>query len=489
MQISHQIKKNTLWSILDLGIYPVMMIIATPIFIKNLGYEQYGIWMLASTVNQFIFVLNFGLGDSTIKIISANRALNKDSLISSYINTNWSQAIIVCLLSSIFGCIISLTPLVEYWFHVPNHLQYIAKTVLFLAFTSAGIKFCEMVLLSVFKGYERFDTSSQLSLLSRNSVIIINIILVVLGYSLLEVFLSIVIVNVINVLIQLTTLSKKYPTLKFIPKLSLKLQFIDKDQFWYWLQSVIGLIGFLSDKLLVGYFTNLKTLGLYSIASLIGSQIHNALISFASFMFPKVAYEKSLNNNTIQLYYNSRFIINTTGWFLIILLLFSGDYIFNLWLGKVKFIESIDYIKLYLVYIACLISTIIPYQFINASDKLFYNTIFECLLRSAHLISMLIGFYFLKVEGLIIGLIISTVIIIFLQYYYFHKYIFRINSFSKSLTTILALLSFIPFILKLSFIFKIIGALFLLFTIYLFYYKLTNFRLRNNNIDYEKKIT
>ena len=72
--VSGQLIKNTFWSLLDVGLYPLLMLVATPLFISNMGLEQYGIWMMATTVNQFMNVLNFGLGDSTIHAIATSRA-------------------------------------------------------------------------------------------------------------------------------------------------------------------------------------------------------------------------------------------------------------------------------------------------------------------------------------------------------------------------------------------------------------------------------
>ena len=66
----------------------------------------------------------------------------------------------------------------------------------------------ELVLLSVFKGFERFDYSARLSLISRNSMILISIILVIMGCELVNVFLGIVIINLCNVLLQLATVKK-----------------------------------------------------------------------------------------------------------------------------------------------------------------------------------------------------------------------------------------------------------------------------------------
>jgi O-antigen/teichoic acid export membrane protein len=479
MLITGQLKKNTIWSMLDLGIYPVMMILATPVFIKHLGYEQYGVWMMVSTINQFMYVLNFGLGDSTIKIISVNRAFENTSLIAAGINRNWSQALLISLISVILGIAVSWSGMIEYWFHIPEHLIDSTRLVLILAFISTGVKFCEMVLLSILKGYERFDISAQMSLVSKNTVVLASVFLALYGYPLYIIFSATVMINVANILAQLIVIKKRLPFLNFMPSSIKGKTIAGKDQFWYWLQSVIGLIGFLSDRIVVGYFTNLKILGLYSLASLIGSQIHNALTALGAFMFPKVAYEHSLKKDTLQMYYNSRFVINGSGWLIILVLTVSGDLIFKLWLGEEKFNHSIGYINLYLGYIAFLLLTIIPYQFINASHQPFYNSVFEGVLRTCHLIAMPLGFYWFGISGLLWGLICSTGLIMIVQYYFFHKHFFNIVSLPASLKVVVPSLCFIPFMLHDELWLKITACVFLALSIYLFYYKPTSFKPGN----------
>lgn len=479
MLIAGQLKKNTIWSLSDLGIYPVMMILATPVFIKHLGYEQYGVWMMVSTINQFMYVLNFGLGDSTIKIISGSRAFENTSFIASGVNRNWSQALLIGLISVVLGIVVAWSGVADYWFHIPEHLIDSTRLVLVLAFMSTGVKFCEMVLLSILKGYERFDISAQLSLVSKNTVVLASILLALLDYPLYSIFFATVLINVANILIQLIVIKKQFSFLNFMPS-SIKGNAIEgKDQFWYWLQSVIGLIGFLSDRLVVGYFTNLKILGLYSLASLIGSQIHNALTALGAFMFPKVAYEQSLKKDTLHIYYNSRFVINASGWFIIMVLLLSGDLVFKLWLGEEKFNGSIAYINLYLGYIAFLLLTIIPYQFINASHQPFYNSLFEGVLRTCHLIAMPLGYYYFGITGLLWGLIVSTGLIMVFQYYFFYKQFFNMASFIQSLKVIVPSLCFIPFMLHGNVWLKIAACIFLVLSVYLFYYKPTSFKPGN----------
>ncbi len=468
---STQLVKNTFWSLLDVGLYPLLMLLATPLFIHHMGLEQYGIWMMATTVNQFMNVLNFGLGDSTIHAIATNRAENNTSKIVEQVAKNWSLAITISTLASLLGVGIAFSGLVQYWFHVPLVEQLDSKFVLCLAFGSTAIKFMELVLLSVFKGFERFDYSARLSLISRNSMILMSIALVVLGCELAVVFLGIVIINLCNVLLQLLTVKKLFSFLQFKPSFRFQYKFENTHHYWYWLQSLIGMFGFLSDRLIVGYFTNIKVLGLYATASLIGSQLHNALVALGTFLFPKVAYEKKLNTNLLPLYYNSRFIIASLGWIITYSVLLVSPFVFKWWLGEEVYVLSETYIHMYLVFIAFMTLTIIPYQFINGSEVLYYNTWFELGLRCSHILSMLIGFYANGISGLLWGLITATAINIPIQYYYFHRHFFEWKSLLKSCVIILPPISFVLFLMVTGILIKSVCILLFIVSLFFIYFK------------------
>ena len=153
------------------------------------------------------------------------------------------------------------------------------------------------------------------------------------------------------------------PTFIFLRE---KLEFLNYN-FWYWLQSVVALLGFMADKLVVAYFTDVKTMGYYSIGSLIGTQIHNFFLAFGGFIFPRVSFKLAANASIEHLYFLSRAIVALLGWSIIGFLILFGDIIFKLWLGYDTFINSIYFIKLYLVFEAGMLLIIVPFYFINSS--------------------------------------------------------------------------------------------------------------------------
>ncbi len=281
------------------------------------------------------------------------------------------------------------------------------------------MKFTELVLLGVFKGYERFDIASRLSLLSRCSVVLVNMLIVAAGGTLETVFTGTVIVNIINLLIQLIAIRRRLPHIRLTPALP---HFTGiGSHFWYWLQSVIALLGFLSDKFLVAHFFDLKTLGYYSLGSLIMIQVHNMMLAFGSFLFPKVSFRLQNNQDTGYMFNLAAAAIHTFGWLVLIGLLCIGPWAFRWWLGEETYMAASTFINLFLVYGSVILLIIVPYHFLNGTPQVKLNSLFEFVLRTSHVVAMLIGYKIGGSQGLIWGLIIATFINIPFQYTVFFK--------------------------------------------------------------------
>jgi O-antigen/teichoic acid export membrane protein len=435
-----QFFKNSVWTFFELALFPLLMIVATPIFIRHLGIEQYGLWMLITTITLSFNILNIGVGDTNIRLISKYRAQDDQGLIKRVYRYNFSFSLFLCALSCLLGVAFYYTHFISF-FYKGHDFDY-AGNILLLASVSTGIKFVEISTLSVFKAFERFDLNSKLLMISKNTVVIASIFLAAAGYDLYVIFCATILINVINVLIQLFILNAYNAQLVTWPKLTFFKEKLDdlNYNFWYWLQSSIALGGFLADKLVVAMFTDVRTFGYYSIASLVGTHIHNFFLSFGSFIFPRVSYKLAANSEIAPLYYVSRGIVSITGWLIIAFLIVFGDFIFKLWLGAETFSHSIFYIKLYLVFEACMLLIIVPFYFINGTKLLRLNSLFEISMRGSHLIAIFVGYYLAGVNGVLYGLIFSTLANIPLQYYLFHKQIMLLEQTFESIKVLIPLL-------------------------------------------------
>ena len=82
--------RNSLWSVVEVVVYPASLLLATPFFLDQLGESEYGIWILANSIIASIGVLNIGLGDATIKFVSKYRAQNQPAKIKLVVQTNYT---------------------------------------------------------------------------------------------------------------------------------------------------------------------------------------------------------------------------------------------------------------------------------------------------------------------------------------------------------------------------------------------------------------
>jgi O-antigen/teichoic acid export membrane protein len=286
-----------------------------------------------------------------------------------------------------------------------------------------GLRFVEIALLSVFKAFERFDVYSRMTMISKNSVMLMSLLLVINGHGLLTIFVATVLVNLFNIIIQLIALHSRTPGILSFPSLVFLREKVDhlNHHLWYWLQSAIALMGFLADKFIVALIADVATLGYYSIATMIGSQIHNFFLSFGSFAFPRVSYRLAAKSSIAPLYFIARSLVAIPGWIIIAALLLFGDFVFKAWLGPTTYEHSIFFIKMYLVFEAAMLLIIVPYYFINGSRMVRLNSAFEAFIRTSHILAMVVGYYLSGVDGILYGLIISTFLNIPFQYYFFHK--------------------------------------------------------------------
>src|SRR5450759_3880972 len=68
--------RNASWNCADYMALPLLLLLATPFLVSHLGTQHFGIWMLVTALTGMMGVLNFGLGDATVKYVSAYRARN-----------------------------------------------------------------------------------------------------------------------------------------------------------------------------------------------------------------------------------------------------------------------------------------------------------------------------------------------------------------------------------------------------------------------------
>src|SRR5690348_14654286 len=73
MSNADRIRDNVLYSVLDYASQPVLMLAATPYLLRELGAQQYGLWMLVNSIAATAGGLGGGFGDGATKYVAMYR--------------------------------------------------------------------------------------------------------------------------------------------------------------------------------------------------------------------------------------------------------------------------------------------------------------------------------------------------------------------------------------------------------------------------------
>jgi O-antigen/teichoic acid export membrane protein len=208
--------------------------------------------------------------------------------------------------------------------------------------------------------------------------------------------------------------------------------------FWSWLQTIISVIAYQMDRFLIAYFLGTATVTYYVLASTIANHLHMAFVAAVSWLLPKISRLKAALEDTRTYFHTIRAFSVGFSLLVIAALYFVSEPLFTLWLGPEKYLKMIFFFKLFLVFEAFLILSIVPNLYLNAIKSLSFSTSLELMYKSAIILSMVVFFsYWKTADSLIWGQIIALIVFMPAEYFLINKRILKENSLKETILTML----------------------------------------------------
>jgi O-antigen/teichoic acid export membrane protein len=413
--------KNSLWNTADVLVLPMLMLLVTPFFIKKLGPAEYGIWMIENSIIISLGIVNIGAGDAAIKFISKYNALSDKENIKRIVASTFSLNVVITTIIIILGTILFFLIRNINFFNINAAYMTIASGSVLLGSVVFGMKQMEQLALSIFKGFERYDVSSIISIISKSLLLTAQFIVVYSGHSLIYVFLASAGITIVVVFLEYLFVKFSITYLSFFIRFDRRtLKEIFSFSSWSWTQSVLGIIAGHADRFVVITFAGPKFLAYYALASTIGGQIHQVITATISWVFPKVSGKTERKENLLPLYYKLQFLVITGGTIIISFLLIFQRQIFFPWLGAETYSHSILFIKLFLYLAFVNMISIVPYFFLLGANLIRISAIFMFISVILTITMMIIFYQFAAVNGLAYGKLISSLVSIPLMLLFVH---------------------------------------------------------------------
>jgi len=426
--------KNSSWNLANILLYPVAFLALTPFFIDRLGENDFGVWML---VNSYVYIavhiVSFGMGNSITAHVAEAIGKKNDKSLFNYINISTRTIVAISfftVIAGVIGYVISNYGIVFFGESLDK--------ILIVATLVISVKFWELLYQSMLKGYERYDLASVYNIISKLLVLAAQLALVLRGFGLLEIFISNFILNLIMAIVQAIVSYKQVKGYKFsFVRSKLERSNLFHFGLWTWLQTIISVLAYQLDRFVVAIFLGPAITGYYILASTIINHMHMAFGAVVSWLLPKISRKKESDSN-IKLYFTSlRSFL--TGFSLLVILLTYLLYrpVFTLWLGAEKFDKMNDFFRLFLVFEAFLLLTIVPLFYLNAVKMLKFITSLELMYKSGVIIGLLVAFAIVPTgNSIIVGQIIALAVLIPVEYFLINKRILFDSPLKESVLTI-----------------------------------------------------
>jgi O-antigen/teichoic acid export membrane protein len=336
-QTSKSIVRNIFYGFLTWILPLGLSFVATPLIVRTLGDEDYGIYALVLTFIGYSFT--FSIGRAITKYIAEYRANGETEKIRDIISATFFINIAVGLFGALIICL-SANWLVTDVFKIDAEMQDKTVVAMYLA---SGIIFLTMltqVFNAVLQGIQRFDVYSKIYNANSFALLLGNLALAYFGYGLLALLIwNLLIICIFCVIF---AISAK----RLLPEFGISFRF-KRESLKLVFHYSLGIIGYqiAANVLLLferGWITRqlgAESLTYYVVPMSLGMYIHGFVSSLMLVIFPLASELKNEREKLLRLYTKATKIVSLLVVFLGTTLIVENRFFLFLWMGE-KFAEK-----------------------------------------------------------------------------------------------------------------------------------------------------
>jgi len=408
--------RNVLVSSLPGTISIVLSFFSIPIYLKYLGFEQYGNFLILHILLSIAMITNFNLGKIASIKMQKVAIETKKSIIST--------TVVISIISS---GIISLTLYLIYSFLIKNYYSLIIYNyeLFFLALFFSNIY---ITLENISKGIQFYYLSSLGNLIFYSFSLSLPALFFIFDF---EIIVDVKYLFVISFLFKIISIFIIFFVLIYKKFLNFNFSYLIIQNFinyakWQTLSSVYVQIFDFFDKYLIKLFLGATSLSLYSIPQQIAGKLSILSDGLISVFIPKISSSKKkkrtfeiLNSNFYAFFYLTSFSLIFINPFI--------DEILFLWLKtnanpEIYYLFKIFLLIAFYICITHIISTFLDTQ--NFSKK---NFQFESIVLIFFIFGLVISVYHKNLNYFAYTMLMRSMIIFFIKAFYIKKYLINFN--------------------------------------------------------------
>lgn len=349
---SKQIKFGIVLSYISMAINIVVTLIFTPIILKKLGQNDYGLYNLASSVISYLGILNLGFGSSYIKFYSKYKSKNDEDSISKLNGMYFIVFSILICIAFLLGMSLSFGSKIIFGNKLSSEELKKASLIMIILTINLCFSFFGIVFVSYVRSNEKFIFYYLIHILKNILIPLVTYPIISKGYGSLGLSFSITIVSILIEIIYVIYSIKKIKMrfyFRNIDKLLLRELFVYSS--FIFIHILLDQINWNLDKFIIGRIKGTVSVAIYSIAAQINTFYLQFPTTISTVFVPKI--HKIINEKDNVNEKLTKLFTNIGKYqFVIVYLILSGFYFFGkqfvIWWAGSEYINSY-YIALLLI--------------------------------------------------------------------------------------------------------------------------------------------
>lgn len=289
MRNVNQLKGGIFLSYLNLILGNVVPLLYTPIMLRILGQEEYGLYSLATSVTSYLSLMSLGIGTAVVRYLISFKAKGDTEGESKMLGLFSCIFFVIAFLTLIAGCIIAANIELIYGNTLSSTELGKIKLLTVLMSINSAVAFAFSVFGSVIIAHEKFIFQQVLNICGTVIPPIVNLIFLYLGFSSVGLAISSLCTSIVTYIVQTIyclTRVKIKPIYHDMPIHLLKEVFA--FSFFVFISNVVSTLHSATDKVIIGAYIGTVAVAIYNVGVVFQHIVQQISRSISSFMIPRV---------------------------------------------------------------------------------------------------------------------------------------------------------------------------------------------------------
>ena len=290
---------NFTYGLLDYAAHPIGMLVVAPVFLRNLGIAQYGIWITAASAMNIGAIVASGFGDANIQQVATLRA--KGSRAELFRVVRSTMAIHLVLGTAIAAILWCAAPyLAKQLAHADSTLLQTCLFSLRIAAVLILIRAVETVCISTQRGFERYGAAVRISVAARVLSLAVAAAITLASGGVVTIMAVSAGVAALALVVQLFQVRRLLQIDSLLPAFDTgAIRGLLRFGVFTWALSFTGVIFSQGDRLIGGASMGASALVAYAICAQIAQPVYGLTAAGLHFLFPYIAFRRAIDTPTV----------------------------------------------------------------------------------------------------------------------------------------------------------------------------------------------